>query len=351
MRAARTAERRERWRVAGGFHGQWPRLPAQLEVAEADLRTDGQGRAGTGPSGSRPLPKQSEHHTTGRNTHSWALLSVTPSSNGDGTVFVSHDRSELERYFRQSPMKHIFGLCDLDDTYWDKSVWIASRSDSQLSAVILIYTGFGLPVVMTFTEDKTSMDNLLWEAMPVLPRRFYAHLTNGAEDVLTGHGACVDHYGDYYRMTVTDWGAWTQATSGVDVSMVEQLTVDSVGELERLYKESYEGAAFDPSSVERGFYFGVRESGVLVAAVGVHALSLKYNVAVTGNLATRPDARRKGYGRAVVTRLRQELRRHGIIAAFNVRADNIASVNLHLQLGYGIVGFHREFMVDLCKMA
>lgn len=94
-------------------------------------------------------------------------------------------------------------------------------------------------------------------------------------------------------LTIKSWIAWEQATAEIDTSDAERLNIQSADEVEQLYRESYPDVAFERESLGSGFYFVIRDGGELVAVVGVHAISTRYGVAVTGNLATHPKARRK----------------------------------------------------------
>src|SRR5438477_8034557 len=100
--------------------------------------------------------------------------------------FVSlHSKDDVEAFCRRNPALHIYALGDLDDFFWPHTTWYALRQDGQVRQLVLLYTGLPLPTVLAFAEPPLGlMRDLLRDLLRVLPRRFYAHLTEGVADVL-----------------------------------------------------------------------------------------------------------------------------------------------------------------------
>src|SRR5437870_3370131 len=101
------------------------------------------------------------------------------------TLASLHDKEHIERFFRRNTFLHIYGIGDLDDFFWERTVWYALKHSAQVEQIILLYTGFNPPVVLALSsEPMDSMRHLLRSALPLLPRRFYAHLSEGLADIL-----------------------------------------------------------------------------------------------------------------------------------------------------------------------
>lgn len=102
------------------------------------------------------------------------------------------------------------------------------------------------------------------------------------------------------------------------------------------------GNWFDPGLLGTGFYTGVRRGGRLLAVAGIHVWSPRYRVAAIGNVATHPDARGQGLGKAAVSALCHRLLAAVDHIALNVKADNASAVALYRSLGFARVGeFHQ----------
>ncbi len=77
------------------------------------------------------------------------------------------------------------------------------------------------------------------------------------------------------------------------------------------------------------------------------------------NIATHPDMRRRGYGRAVVQSLKKYALDNGINSvSLEVRESNFAAISLYESLGFKTVGKRRDFytkpteagLVMVCKL-
>lgn len=121
---------------------------------------------------------------------------------------------------------------------------------------------------------------------------------------------------------------------------VQRLGPGDVPALIHLYS-SYGGSAFNPDQLEHGVFYGVRTGARLVAAAGTHVVTARYGIAAVGNVYTRPEARRRGYGTAATTAVVAELLAGPIRdVVLNVAADNDEAQRVYERLGFRV---HREF--------
>ncbi|MEZ4655288.1 MAG: N-acetyltransferase [Candidatus Eisenbacteria bacterium] len=162
---------------------------------------------------------------------------------------------------------------------------------------------------------------------------------------------------------------------------VDRLAPSDRAAVESFYAAAYPGNWFDPSMLETGCYFGIRDPGTirdtpssgsshtpssggshtpssgsshappsggsdsedddspapvapLVCVAGVHVFSPTYRVAALGNIATHPSFRRRGYGARVTAELCRHLATRVETIGLNVHADNAAAIACYRKLGF-----------------
>jgi ribosomal protein S18 acetylase RimI-like enzyme len=255
-----------------------------------------------------------------------------------------HDKADVETFTRINPFLYLYLIGDLDDFFWPHTTWYALRDGGQVRQLVLLYSAQSLPVVLALTDPPIEgLRDLLRTLLPFLPKRFYAHLTEGVEDVLAGDYRIQPH-GIHDKMGLTD----RVRLAGVDASEAVPLCEADVDDLQALYAASYPGNWFDPRMLETGFYQGIRRNGALVSVAGVHVVSQTYRVAALGNITTRPDVRGQGLATVVTARLCQELLRAGIEhIGLNVKADNPGAIACYERIGFERVGSYGEFTLEL----
>jgi ribosomal protein S18 acetylase RimI-like enzyme len=254
-----------------------------------------------------------------------------------------HSKDEVEGFCRRNPALHLYALGDLDDFFWPHTTWYALREGGQVRQLVLLYTGQPLPAVLAYAEPPVGlMRDLLREQLRVLPRRFYAHLTEGVAEVLADDYR-LQPQGAHYKMALTD----RSRLAGIDGSEAVALSAADEDDLLALYRAGYPGNWFVPRMLQTGFYFGIRRGPALASVAGVHVYSRPYKVAALGNVATRPEARGQGLGTAVTARLCQELLRAGIeCVGLNVKADNRHALACYEKLGFERVAEYGEYGVE-----
>jgi ribosomal protein S18 acetylase RimI-like enzyme len=254
---------------------------------------------------------------------------------------VVTDRNQIEAFTRQDPFLHLYALGDLDPFYWDQTIWYASGSGAELDALILVYTAMDPPVVQALcAPGDQALPRLLRAAVPLLPDRFQAHLTPGVEAVLEPH---------YHLQGVTPhlkMGLRRPLPDDLDTTRVETLREQDLGRLLELYEAAYPDNAFDPRMLETGLFRGISDDGRLVSAAGVHVHSSRYRVAALGSVATHPDYRGRGFGRAVTAALCRDLLASTDHIGLNVRADNHAAIACYRALGFEVTHEYVELVAE-----
>ncbi|MFJ2775063.1 GNAT family N-acetyltransferase [Kitasatospora sp. NPDC087315] len=253
-----------------------------------------------------------------------------------------HDRAALTDRFRGDPGLHLFELGDLDDLLWPHTAWYTVSDDGP---VALLYAVGEIPTLLGFAPEERwrSLEELLRAMLPVLPRRFLAHLSGRAEEALTPVYR-VERRAALLRMTLSDRsclaphldGPWAPAPLGRA----------DLPELLALFSVAYPGNWFDERMLDTGQYVGVREGGALVAVAGVHVHSPAHRVAAIGNVATHPAVRGRGAAGACVAELCRRLTGTTDHIGLNVRADNPGAAGLYRRLGFTVVAEFNESLLS-----
>ncbi|MBN2593814.1 MAG: GNAT family N-acetyltransferase [Sedimentisphaerales bacterium] len=268
-----------------------------------------------------------------------------------GVIYL-HDKSRIEAFLRKDVYLHIYSIGDLDDFFWPDTTWYGWENEGKIQAVALLYTASENPTLLALSEKQNVMWDLVQSIFPVLPERFYAHLSPAVAEA-TELQCKIKSYGKYYKMGLKN----KLLLHDIDCSRVVCLTEDDLDDMFGLYKEGYRQGPktrkahlgpqhwFDARTLQTGQYFGLRLKNRLVSVAGIHVYSEKYKVAALGNIVTHPDYRGKGFGTAVTARLCQSLAEHVDNIGLNVKANNTAAIAMYRKLGFEIVGVYFELMV------
>jgi ribosomal protein S18 acetylase RimI-like enzyme len=251
------------------------------------------------------------------------------------------NKTAIESFLRFDPELHIYSIGDLDDLFRPWTTWYGREEEGELRDIVLVYNDQASATVIALSDRPTAMQELLREIAPLLPRRFYAHLSPGVEEVFRETHQVHSH-GPHYKMALRD----TSRVGNPDGSQTVRLSRQDLDDLVRLYEEGYPANWFDPRMLDTGQYFGLRREGSLVSAAGVHVYSERYRVAAIGNVVTHPAHRNKGYGRLVTARLCQSLLERVEHVGLNVKTDNEPAIACYRRLGFEIVASYGEFMVE-----
>jgi ribosomal protein S18 acetylase RimI-like enzyme len=237
-----------------------------------------------------------------------------------------HDKDTIETFLRGNIFLNIYSLGDLDDFFWPYTTWYALADSTGIQAIALIYTGGSSPSPHALAEDDKAVDTeeLLCYLIPILPRRFHAHLMSGSEDILVEYYP-LRSFGRHERMALTD----ISLLAGIDTSQAEGLLMSNLSEIMSLLETAYPNNFFEPRMLETRQYYGIRQSGELVSVAGVHVYSRRYRVAALGNIATHPDYRGKEYGKIVTARVCKSLLSEIDHIGLNVKTDNTSAIRCY----------------------
>lgn len=247
-------------------------------------------------------------------------------------VTCLHSKREIEAFLRKNVYLHIYSIGDLDDFFWQNTLWYALKEGKDIQAIALLYTELAFPTLHAISEQENTMQELLRSILDILPAQFYAHLSPGMAEVFKEQYE-MKPYEKHYKMALSS----KSFLYDVDCSRVVRLTKDDIDQVLWLYEAGYPGNWFNPRMLETRQYFGIKMENRLVSIAGVHVYSEKYKVAALGNTVTHPDYRGTGFGKSVTARLCQSLSESVDHIGLNVKADNTPAISLYEKLGFEIV--------------
>lgn len=245
-------------------------------------------------------------------------------------IISLHDKNAIEAFVRRNPFLHLLELGDLDDFFWPFTVWYGWQVGDVVQQIALVYTAMSTPVLLAYGEPPRDQVYPFMEALlPLLPRRLYAHLDPRTLDLFEEFYD-IEERGQFLKMGLTN----PERVRTVDSRYVETLTEADEDALLALYA-GYPENQFNARNLQTGHYFGVRESGLLVSAGGVHVYSPAYHAAVIGNMMTHPARRGRGIGTQVCAKLCQTLLAEGVThIGLNVEAENAPAIGIYEKLGF-----------------
>jgi ribosomal protein S18 acetylase RimI-like enzyme len=254
-----------------------------------------------------------------------------------------HDARSIEAFLRRDVWLNLYQLGDLDRAFFGHTTWHARLEQGTIMALALLYSGLTLPCLLALGADSEPLGALLGALPPLLPPRFYCHLTPGIGFALRDAYRLAPR-GRHFKMALRDLARATESSARDAV----RLGPEHREEVRAFYDASYPGHWFDAQLLETGCYFGRRAAGQLVGVAGVHVLSRAQRVAALGNVATRPDARGRGHARALMARVCGELRAENVqYIGLNVQADNAAAIRCYEHLGFEVVAEYEEHSATL----
>lgn len=253
-----------------------------------------------------------------------------------------HDRKQIEAFLRRDALLQVYSLGDLDDAFWPGTTWYALQDKRGIRAIVLLYSALAMPTLLAIgPKGMAHLKELVESILPLLPRKFWAHLSLGLAEVLRQEYK-LEKPTLHYKMGLTR----PQQLRPAGTDGIVHLSPTDAKAVQRFYEQSYPNNWFEPHMLETGQYYGLRQGKHLVSVAGVHVYSPKYRVAALANIATHPEHRGKGYGKAVISHLCTRLLRKVDHIGLNVKADNEPAVHCYKGLGFTVLGSYEEGLLE-----
>jgi ribosomal protein S18 acetylase RimI-like enzyme len=229
--------------------------------------------------------------------------------------------SETRRLLEVDRIWSAYALADLEPEEQANSLWLTGER-----ATVLLYHGLEPPVLFAQGDPHESARL----ASGIAPRRVvYTLLPETLEAI--GKDLEIEHQAFMWRMRLEK----DRFPAGGD----ETATLLGEGDHEAIRALFDDHAdrpdAFHPRQLERGVFFGVRESGRLLGIAGTHILARGAGIAAVGNVFTHPAWRGRGIARRATAAVVSELLRRGYsTVVLNVAQSNEPAIRCYRRLGF-----------------
>lgn len=245
------------------------------------------------------------------------------------------DRDRIERFLRRDTSTHIYPLADLDPFFWAGTTWYAAIQQGELRAICLVLEKLSIPIVYSIASTHPKANLELVEAIrDRLPDRFFANLSPQFATLFDADHT-IESERIFHKMVLMR----LRSPAAID-ARIDRLSLEDMDELRSFYADhayaigETDQRFLETYMLEMGPYFGIREGGSLICAGGVHLVSDRYRVAALGNIATRPDQRNRGLGRAISEAICRALHDRVDSIGLNVMASNSAAIHCYESLGF-----------------
>ncbi len=262
-------------------------------------------------------------------------------------LIFTTDKPRLARHFQKDPVLYSYHLGDLDDFFFPycqfASIYHPTRAIIQ--ETVLIYSGGAIPTVLMFGLSE-QFGSLMSDLVDLLPPKFHGHFQEPTRELLlTRYNQ--HNLGNHLKMKLE---APDKLKSHLSHDhKLRKLTESDLDRLKLLYESAYPENYFIDRMLQTGKYYGIESDNRIVSVAGVHVCSAEQKIAALGNIATYPDYRGRGMGKAVTAHLVAELAAEGMTVCLNVSAKNSAAISVYEQLGFVKRHEYREALFELRK--
>ena len=254
-------------------------------------------------------------------------------------VQILHNKSKILGFFNSNRELQIYSIGDLDDFFWQKTIWYALIENDVIYSIALLYTGVGIPTLLLFYDkEKEYSYQLLKNIRTLLPNKFYAHLSLGLVE-LFGKQNLLQYYGLSYKMALKN------NSNEIDDKNIRRLDPKDLKEIKEFYSVAYPDNWFDERMLETNKYLGYYDADNLVGVSGIHIYSADYKVAALGNIATHPDYRGQQIAYKLTTKLCNDLMKSVDAIGLNVKVNNENAIKCYKRIGFEVIGTYDECFI------
>ncbi len=241
---------------------------------------------------------------------------------------LTEDKKKLFNHFQKDPVLFSYFIGDLDDFFFPLCKWpIIDNDKGDIEDALLVFNNprFVCVQALGLTDRFTE---LLKDAIPQLPDRFYCHYLQEYKTVFAQHFE-EKPLSTHWKMKLADYRKQHN-----DNDVIRKLEMSDLNPVFDLYEASYPDRYFDERLLATGKFFGMFDGAKAIAVAGVHVYSQEYKIAVLGSITTHPDYRGKGLATKVTSRIIEELQKSVDLITLNVQGDNAPAIRCYEKVGF-----------------
>lgn len=251
-----------------------------------------------------------------------------------------HDAEQIFQFLYRDPDLHLYSIGDLDDFFWQRTQWFGLMIDDQLEAMVLLYYGNDIPVLLALSQDTNIMAHLLNTIAPYLPGSCYGLISRGAEEGLK------DLFDLDFKQKMSRMILKHPEKLVDDTSSTFQVVASDIESLSRFYHHSYPENWLDSRMIASGTYYAVKQSDEWASVAGTHVFSPRYGVAAIGNVTTSPHARGQGLAQQVTSAVCKKALTQVKHIGLNVSSENTSAIRTYSEIGFETYCHFDEFFIS-----
>lgn len=233
------------------------------------------------------------------------------------------DPSRIRPILQHNRAYAAYAIAQLDRQMFDDNEWY--RSSGPAGSALVLHSRSGLGRAMFAIGEAAALDAAL--SLHPGPRFAFGSL-------YPDHRRVVEKYFVMTRPQTMFRMSVTKDSFNVVPGEARRLRGVDVAAVNRIYSVEGGPAAYRPSHLEEGVYYGIEVDGRIVSVAGTHVVSRAEGVAVVGNVFTHPRYRGGGLATEVTSAVTQEVLDYCDLVVLTVEEQNSPALNIYLKLGY-----------------
>lgn len=247
-------------------------------------------------------------------------------------MITAHPESDTERLritLRTDAVGAAYLLGDLDPPSMEHATWFVAEWKGRIIAVVLLYEGLAVPVVLS-AGAPDGVAEVLERYAGEVPPEVYGKVPPGHRPGWEKHFKFVET--DSLWVMGLDAGCFSPGARSEQVQRLDSAC--PAADLDAVYRD-YPQHFFEPSQLESGIYYGAFVDGDLASVSGTHVFSPSTGVTVLGNIVTAQRHRGRGLATACSRRVIEEALDRGCdTIALQVAGTNRAAIASYRRLGF-----------------
>lgn len=246
-------------------------------------------------------------------------------------IEIIHETDEIQELIKNRvKFDYMYQSNNLDDREWSKTICYGLYESSCLKEIAMVYMGCDIPVLLAASfEENDYNKELIGRIKEYLPPKFYTHIDQRTLEEVFDVGDISD-YQEYVNMGISDYSK----LDALDRKNTISLDFNDIDKIKSLFEVSYPDNWMDDELIKFSDNFGVEIDNNLISFAGLHAYSVKQEVATIAHVTTHPSYRSNGYARDAIVALVKDLRNKVKNIGLNVKVKNLPAIKCYKNIGF-----------------